>query len=85
MSATGFLSTDGIEVRRTAQASGPVVEKLGMHFIRVDPDMAPNASQDFMRVVTPSGKVGSSRPKRSIRSARSALHGSASGAWKMSG
>ena len=35
-----------------------MIEKLGMQFVRVMPDMAPNASQDFMRVVAPSGKVG---------------------------
>jgi hypothetical protein len=54
----GFTSADGVEVRATASQNAPVVEKLGMHFVRVMPDMAPNASQDFMRVVAPSGKVG---------------------------
>jgi hypothetical protein len=43
--------------RRAAQ-NAPVIEKLGMQFVRVMPDTAPNASQDFMRIVTPSGKVG---------------------------
>ena len=54
----GFTAADGVEVRATAPQNAPVIEKLGMQFVRVMPDMAPNASQDFMRVVTPSGKVG---------------------------
>ena len=54
----GFTSTDGVEVRASAAQNAPVIEKLGMQFVRVMPDMAPNASQDFMRVVTPAGKVG---------------------------
>jgi len=54
----GFTSSDGVEVRATATQNAPVIEKLGMQFVRVMPDVAPNASQDFMRVVAPSGKVG---------------------------
>jgi hypothetical protein len=54
----GFTSSDGVEVRATATQNAPVIEKLGMQFVRVMPDMAPNAAQDFMRIVAPSGKVG---------------------------
>ena len=54
---------------RRRAGNSPVIEKLGLIFVRVMPDTAPNASQDFMRVVTPSGKVGSWRRKRSTRSA----------------
>src|ERR1043165_1569359 len=54
----GFTSSDGVEVHATAAQNAPVIEKLAMQFVRVMPDMAPNASQDFMRVVTPGGKVG---------------------------
>jgi hypothetical protein len=54
----GFLANDGVGVRATANAKAPLIEELGMQFVRVMPDSAPNASQDFMRIVTPSGKVG---------------------------
>ena len=54
----GFTAQENVEVRAAAQQNSPVIEKLGMIFVRVMPDMAPNASQEFIRVVTPSGKVG---------------------------
>jgi hypothetical protein len=54
----GYTSAADVEVRQAANASSPVVEKLGMAFVRVMPDTAPNASQEFIRVVAPSGKVG---------------------------
>ena len=83
----GFTSTDGVEVRATATQNAPVVEKLGMQFVRVMPDMAPNASQDFMRVVAPSGKVGFV-PAEAINPLGSDMlcYGKdASGAWKIVG
>jgi hypothetical protein len=52
---------DGVEVREKAQANSPVVEKLGLHFVRVLIDDAAgnlDQSQDFVRVATPSGKTG---------------------------
>ena len=54
----GFTAQDNIEVKTTAQANAPVIEKIGMIFVRVMPDLAPNASQEFIRIVAPSGKVG---------------------------
>ncbi len=54
----GFTAQEGVEVHAAGQQNSPVIEKLGMQFVRVMPDTAPNASQDFMRIVTPSGKVG---------------------------
>lgn len=55
----GYPVTDGLEVRVAPQASAPVTEKLGLHFIRVMPDSSPAAAVTSMiRVVTPSGKVG---------------------------
>ncbi len=36
----------------------PVIGSLGMQFVWAMPDTAPNASQEFMRIVTPCGKVG---------------------------
>lgn len=50
---------NGVEVRSAAQASAPVVEKLGLHFVRVYPDESVSeGAQDMMRIVTPSGKIG---------------------------
>lgn len=56
----GYPAADGVEVRATAQSTAPVVEKLGLHLVRVYPDDSPlNAVQaEFLRVVTPSGKPG---------------------------
>ena len=48
-----------VEVRGAPQANAPVVEKLGMHFVRVMPDEAAgNQQPPMLRVVTPNGKVG---------------------------
>jgi hypothetical protein len=59
----GYPLADGIEVRASAQTNSAVVEKLGMHFLRVMPedgDGAPNAQDQspMVRVATPSGKTG---------------------------
>ena len=56
----GYATKDGIEVRAEPSATGPVIEKLGLHLVRAYPDDSPaNAVQaDFLRIVTPSGKLG---------------------------
>jgi hypothetical protein len=57
----GYPMQPGIEVRATAQASAPVIEKLGMHFVRVMDDDGPEppaGAMPMLRVVAPSGKVG---------------------------
>ena len=54
----GYTVENGVEVRGAARANAPVIEKLGVHFVRVMEDTSPNASSDFIRIVTPSGKVG---------------------------
>jgi hypothetical protein len=56
----GFPRAAGLEVRGTAQATAPVIEKLGMHLVRVMPgDGAVGAQPPAMlRVVMPSGKTG---------------------------
>jgi hypothetical protein len=55
----GFPISDGIAVRDRPEASAPVREKLGMHFIRVSPDPSPaGAVGSFIRIVTPGGKYG---------------------------
>ncbi|HEX2656230.1 MAG TPA: SH3 domain-containing protein [Xanthobacteraceae bacterium] len=59
----GFPSSPGIEVRAAAQDNAQIVEKLGMHLVRVLPDNSPAAAvngsnSDWLRVVTPTGKLG---------------------------
>ena len=83
----GFTATDGVEVRATAAQNAPVIEKLGMQFVRVMPDTAPNASQDFMRIVTPSGKVGfvAAEAINPLGSDQLCYGKDASGAWKIVG
>jgi hypothetical protein len=83
----GFTSAADIEVRSAAQANAPVVEKLGMIFVRVMPDTAPNASQEFMRVVTPSGKVGfvAAEAISPLGSDQLCYGKDAAGAWKIVG
>jgi len=54
----GYPLHDGIEARETVKPDSPVVEKLGMHFIRVVFDEAPPESEEpMLRIVTPSGKL----------------------------
>ena len=83
----GFTAADGIEVRATATQNSAVIEKLGMHFVRVMADTAPNASQDFMRIVTPSGKVGfvAAEAVSPLGSDQLCYGKDASGAWKIVG
>jgi hypothetical protein len=56
----GYATKDGIEVHAEPSATSPVVEKLGLHLVRAYPDDSPaNAVQaEFLRIVTPSGKLG---------------------------
>ena len=57
----GYPAQPGIEVRASAQASAPVTDKLGMHFVRVMEDDGPEPPQGQMpmlKIVIPSGKVG---------------------------
>jgi hypothetical protein len=52
-----FPTQPGLEVRSGPQPNAPVVEKLGMHFIRVAQE--PNAQPGpMLKIVTPSGKTG---------------------------
>ncbi|MDB5600709.1 MAG: hypothetical protein JWN71_2753 [Xanthobacteraceae bacterium] len=53
----GYTVSPGVEVRSAAKADAPVSEKLGQQFVRV---MMDNSAADpsFLRIVTPSGKVG---------------------------
>ena len=52
-----YPTQTGLEVHSGPQPNSPVVEKLGMHFVRVMQDQ--NAQPGpMMKVVTPSGKTG---------------------------
>lgn len=53
----GYTVAAGVEVRSAAKKDAPVSEKLGQQFVRV---MMDNNAADpsFLRIVTPSGKVG---------------------------
>jgi hypothetical protein len=83
----GFTAQENIEVKATAQANAPVVEKIGMIFVRVMPDLAPNASQEFMRIVAPSGKVGfvPAETINPLGSDQLCYAKDATGAWKIVG
>src|SRR5262252_714894 len=58
----GYPSKPDVEVHAAAKADAPVIEKLGLNLVRVMPEQpaagAPEQEQPFLRVVTPSGKVG---------------------------
>jgi len=55
----GFPVQPSLEMRAAAQPNSPVVEKLGMHFIRViDDGSSPQGDNPMIKVVAPSGKVG---------------------------
>jgi len=83
----GFTAEENIEVKASAQANAPVIEKIGMIFVRVMPDLAPNASQEFMRIVTPSGKVGfvPAEAINPLGSDQLCYGKDAAGAWKIVG
>jgi hypothetical protein len=58
----GYPAKAGIEVRATAQANAPIIDRLGMYLVRVIEEQptgaAPQQPPAFLRVVTPSGKTG---------------------------
>jgi hypothetical protein len=54
----GYPTRDGIEARETAKPDSKLVEKLGMHLVRVVfDDVAPDSHDPMLRIVTPSGKL----------------------------
>ena len=83
----GFTAQENIEVKASAQANAPVVDKIGMIFVRVMPDTAPNASQEYMRIVTPAGKVGfvAAEAINPLGSDQLCYGKDATGAWKIVG
>jgi hypothetical protein len=53
----GYPVSAGIEVHAAPQANAPVIDKLGLVFVRVMPDATPTSAA-YVRIVTPSGKAG---------------------------
>jgi hypothetical protein len=53
----GYPVSPDIEVHAAPQANAPVVDKLGLAFVRIMPEGGPNVPV-FLRIVTPSGKAG---------------------------
>ncbi len=53
----GYPVSNGLEVHATAQANGPVIDKLALHFVRIMPETASDPPS-YMRIATPSGKTG---------------------------
>jgi hypothetical protein len=54
-----YPSKPDVEVRAAAKTDARVIEKLGLHLVRIMPEQsAAGAEPQFLRVVTPSGKVG---------------------------
>jgi len=57
VSEWGYPVSAGIEVHATAQANAPVIDKLGLIFVRVAPETTPTSAA-YLRIVTPGGKAG---------------------------
>jgi len=53
----GYTVSTSTEVHATAAANAPVIEKLGLHFVRIMPE-AKAGSAAYQRIVTPAGKTG---------------------------
>jgi hypothetical protein len=53
----GYPVSAGIDVHATAQASAPVIDKLGLHFVRIMPETTSNPPS-YMRIAMPGGKTG---------------------------
>jgi hypothetical protein len=57
----GFPTDNGLDVRTAAKPSAPVIEKMGLYFVRVLPDSAPPdtpGAPPFLHVALPDGKAG---------------------------
>jgi hypothetical protein len=54
----GFPVAEGVEVRSAAAANAPAIERLATVLVRVLPDEAATQEAPFVRVATPTGKIG---------------------------
>lgn len=53
----GYPVSAGLDVHAAPQANAPVIDKLGLHFVRIMPETAP-IPPSYMRIATPGGKIG---------------------------
>jgi hypothetical protein len=53
----GYPVSSGIEVHAGPQANSPVIDKLGLAFVRVMPEPTPTSAA-YVRIITPSGRAG---------------------------
>ena len=88
----GFPTQPNVEVRGGPQPNAPVIDKLGLHFVRVmpeNPQSAPPANQPppALRIVAPSGKVGyvAAEAISPLGSDQLCYVKDAGGAWKIAG
>lgn len=54
----GYPTSPGVDVRAKPNASAPAVDKLGMNLVRLLLDDSESTSAEWIKVVTPAGKVG---------------------------
>jgi len=84
----GFLAQPNVEMRSAAQPNSAVVEKLGMHFVRVmeDGGAPPSGDNPMIKIVAPSGKVGYV-PADAVSplGSDSICYAKEGGAWKIAG
>jgi hypothetical protein len=53
----GYTLSPSTDVHDKAQASAPVIDKLGTMFVRISPDKTPGSAA-YQRIITPAGKAG---------------------------
>ena len=53
----GYPVSAGIDVHALPQANAPVIEKLGLHFVRIVPESASDPAS-YTRIATPGGNTG---------------------------
>lgn len=84
-----YTVTNNVEVRAAPQADAAAIDKLGLIFVRVLPERAGdpgNAAGEFVRIVTPSGKIGFV-PTNAVASlgVSQLCYVKEGGAWKIAG
>jgi hypothetical protein len=84
----GYSARDGAEVRAAAQTNAPVVDKLGLYFVRVLQDSAPAEDEgpSFLHVALPNGKTGFVAVDDIVPLANDQIcYAKEAGAWKIAG
>jgi hypothetical protein len=82
----GFPTQTGLEVRSGPQPNSPVIEKLGLHFVRIVIDEKDQPGPT-LKVITPSGKNGyvPSEALSALGNDQLCYSKDAAGGWKISG